>query len=287
MKEKGVMRRRKSAAIAMAIWLGAAPAASASELTPATLATFAHYVALSESRMAADDSAHAGFLWIERLPEPQRSHAFALLRNGEIVIERLETLENGKPIAVPGGMIHHWTGTIFIPGVTLQQTLALMQDYNHHQEYYKPDVVRSKILKRDGNDFDVELRFHKKKIITSVIETEHEVHYLPIDATHEESISKSTHIHEVESPGEADEKLKPEGNDRGLLWRIFTYWRFEEKDGGTYVESQSISLTRDIPAAVAWLVRGYVESVPRESLRFTLEATRSALLHQPPPAHGD
>jgi hypothetical protein len=57
-----------------------------------------------------------------------------------------------------------------------------------------------------------------------------------------------------------------------------TYWRFEQKDGGTYVECQSVSLTRDIPAGLGWLIGPYVTSVPRESLTFTLATTRSAVL---------
>ena len=59
-----------------------------------------------------------------------------------------------------------------------------------------------------------------------------------------------------------------------------TYWRFEEKDGGTYVECQSISLTRDIPTGLGWLIGPYVTSVPRESLTFTLATTRSAVLNR-------
>jgi hypothetical protein len=59
-----------------------------------------------------------------------------------------------------------------------------------------------------------------------------------------------------------------------------TYWRFEEKDGGTYVESESISLTRDIPTGLGLLVGPFVNSIPRESLTFTLATTRSAVLER-------
>jgi hypothetical protein len=98
-----------------------------------------------------------------------------------------------------------------------------------------------------------------------------------VDATQAWSRSRSTHIREVENAGKSDEQLKLEGDDRGLLWRMYTYWRFEERDGGTYIECQSISLTRDIPTGLGWLVGPYVSSVPRESLTFTLTATRAAL----------
>src|SRR5271163_3848194 len=92
------------------------------------------------------------------------------------------------------------------------------------------------------------------------------------------SRSHTTRIQEVENAGKSDERLDPEGHDRGFLWKMNTYWRFEEKDGGTYVECRSISLTRDIPAGLGWLIGPYVTSVPRESLTFTLATTRSAVL---------
>jgi hypothetical protein len=53
---------------------------------------------------------------------------YAQLRQGEIIIEQLETLESAKHIKVPDGLIHHWIAASFIPGVSLQQTLALLQD---------------------------------------------------------------------------------------------------------------------------------------------------------------
>jgi hypothetical protein len=46
----------------------------------------------------------------------------------------------------PHGLIHHWVGVIFIPGATLEQTLRIVEDYDHHADYYRPDVMRSKIL---------------------------------------------------------------------------------------------------------------------------------------------
>ena len=99
-----------------------------------------------------------------------------------------------------------------------------------------------------------------------------------MDSTHAWSRSRTTRIQEVDNAGERDEHLEPAGRDRGFLWRMNTYWRFEEKDGGTYVECQSISLTRDIPPGLGWLIGPYVTSVPRESLTFTLATTRSEVL---------
>lgn len=261
-----------------------APLARAADLEPKTVQAFDHYVQLTETQINSELADHGPYLWVERLPADRRATAEAELRAGQVVIERLDAFApNGrdsqeKPIAVPGGMIHHWIGTVFIPGATLTQTLALEEDYDHHQEYFRPDVMRSKILRHDGNDFLIELRLYKKKVIITILDTEHEVHYTMVDVTHAWSRSRTTLIQEVDNAGEANERLEPVGHDRGFLWRMNTYWRFEEKDGGTYVECQSVSLTRDIPTGLGWLIGPYVTSVPRESLTFTLATTRSAVL---------
>jgi hypothetical protein len=253
------------------------------DLEPKTIQAFDAYVQLTERQIDAKLANREPFLWVERLPANRRAEAEKELRAGQVVITRLDSNTPGgessesKPIAVPGGMIHHWIGTVFIPGATLAQTLALEEDYDHQAEYFRPDVMRSKILRHDGNDFTIELRLYKKKVVTTVLDTKHLVHYEFLDSTHAWSRSRTTRIQEVDNAGEAKERLEPAGRDRGFLWRMDTYWRFEEKDGGTYVESQSISLTRDIPTGLGWLIGPYVTSVPRESLTFTLATTRSAV----------
>ncbi len=46
---------------------------------------------------------------------------------------------------------------------------------------------------------------------------------------------------------------------------------------GLYVQIESVSLSRAIPAGLGWALRPYVESVPRESLEFTLRSARDAI----------
>ena len=256
---------------------------SAEDLKPKTVEAFDHYVQLTEAQIASELARREPYLWVEGLPGDRSAADEAQLYAGHVVIERLDTLDpgdNGKLITVSDGMIHHWIGTVFIHGATLPQTLSLEEDYDHQQDYFRPDVMRSKVLRHNGNDFTVELRLYKKKVITTVLDTEHEVHYTLVDSTHAWSRSRTTRIQEVYNAGEKDERLESAGRDRGFLWRMNTYWRFEEKDGGTYVECQSISLTRAIPAGLGWLIGPYVTSVPRESLTFTLATTRSAVLRR-------
>ncbi len=264
-------------ALALAAMLTVANSATAAELSPKTTAAFDHYVALSEAKIDASLNDRQTFLWVDRLPPEQRASILARLRAGDVVIERMQTLENGKPIDVPGGLIHYWIGTVFIPGATLTQTLALVEDYNHQSEYYRPRVLASKILWNNGNDYRVYLRLYEKKVLTCVLDTQHEVHYAIIDSSHAWSRSRSTEIREVAGWGKSGEHNLPVGRDDGYLWRMNTYWRFQQKDGGTYVECQSISLTRDVPVGLGWLISRYVESIPRESLEFTLGATRQTL----------
>lgn len=279
-KEKSGGRIRAGLALLMAFSFVAPYPTSAADLQPKTVAAFARYAQLTEAEFDSQIARCQPFLWYEGLPKDRRESIEAQLRSGQVVIERLETLDEGKPIPVPGGLIHHWIGTVFIPGATLAETLAFERDYDHQQEYFQPNVKRSRIQRHEGDDFLIELVLYKKEVITSVLDTDHEVHYGSIDSTHAWSRSHTTRIQEVEDFGKADERLLPEGHDRGFLWRINTYWRFEEKDGGTYVESQSISLTRDIPTGLGWIAEPFVTKVPRESLTFTLAATRRAILQR-------
>jgi hypothetical protein len=267
---------------ALAIFLAACLAlplpVNAADLQPQTAQAYDRYIQLTAAQVTAELAQSGPYLWVERLPPEQRAADEEQLRNGQLVIERLDTLNSGKTIPVPGGIIHHWIGTAFVPGATLAQTLSFMEDYDHKTEYFKPDIVRSKILRHDGDDYFVLLRFYNKKIITTVIDTDQEIHYHVVDTTHAYSRSRTTRVQEVENAGKSDEKLEAEGHDRGFMWRMNTFWRFEEKDGGTYVECQAISLTRDIPTGLGWMVGSFVTSVPRESLTFTLTTARTALL---------
>lgn len=263
----------------LVVFTSAEPAIAA-RLKSQTVDAFGRYVQISEKQTDRLDASQAAFLWIDRLPEDRRGAALQQLRRGDVIIEPLETLDNGKPISVPDGMVHDWIATVFIPGATLRQTLSFEEDYNEHQDFFQPDVVSSKILSRSGDDFVVYLRLHKQEVITSILDTEHDVHYQVLDATRAVSRSHTTRIQEVENAGTSGEKLRPVGDDNGFLWRMQTYWRFQEKNGGTYVECRAISLTRDIPAGLGWMVGPFVKSIPRESLTFTLGRTRSAIMQR-------
>jgi hypothetical protein len=273
--------RRALAAFIVTLIALATPV-NAADLQVRTAQNYERYVALTQAQIDAELAQGNPYLWVERLPEPRRAEAETRLRNGEVVIERLETLDNGKPIPVPGAMIHHWIATIFVPRATLAQTLAFMQDYDHNAEYFRPDIVRSKMIKHEGDDYLVQQRFYKKKIITTVIETDQHVHYHVVDSARAWSRSRDTRVQEVENAGRFDERLDSEGHDRGFVWKLNAFWRFKEKDGGTYLECTAISLSRDIPIGLGWMVGSLVSNLSKESLTFTLITSRTEIAKKGP-----
>ena len=246
------------------------------ELKPETVAAFDKYVRLSEQRMTSE-LASGPFLYIDALAPAEREAEYAGLRQGKILIRHLHTEEQGKSIEVPGGLIHHWVGVVFVPGATLRQTLDFLQDYDHQARFFSPDVQKSKLRSRDGNRFKVYLRLKKTKVVTVFLDTDYDVEYLPIDATRQVSSSRSTRIAEIANAGQPNERAKPVGDGAGFMWRLNSYWRFWQKDGGVYVQLEAISLTRDIPAGLGWLIRPFVTSIPKESIEFTLDHTGAAL----------
>jgi hypothetical protein len=249
----------------------AAASVTAAELHPRTAAAFDRYVRATESQLRTEP-----FLWVDRLPAPKRSEALASMRAGMLSIESRRTLEGDREIDVPGGLIHHWIGTAFIPGAALDQALMTLQDYDRHERIYTPTVARSKLLSKDGNRFRFFLRFRMKKVITVVVNSEHEALFTR-SSDRAEGWIHSTRIAEVENPDEPNEREMPVGQDGGYLWRLNTYWRLLARDGGLYIQCESVSLTRGIPTGFGWLVGPFVTSIPRESLTFTLETTRKQL----------
>jgi hypothetical protein len=257
----------------IALGLTAAPAFAA-ELQPRTVAAFDRYVRVAEARMEGGTP----FLWIDGLADADRRSKLEDLRQGRVVFDRLAVRDAGKPIDIPAGLVHHWIGAVFVPGVGINQAVALMQDYDRHADIFRPAIARSKLIDRNGDVFRVFIRFRMKKVITVVVNTDNEARFGRPGADRVQSRIYSLRVAEVEHPGTPDEREKPVGQDGGFLWRLYTYWHYLERDGGTYVQCEAISLTRSIPIAFRWLIGPFVTSIPRESLAFTLETTRTALM---------
>jgi len=241
---------------------------ASAELKARTVAAFDDYTHRVSTRL--DESLKGStFLWADQSPERDRQ-----VRQGQVLAE---SLTGKEPVSLPGALIHDWVGAVFIPGVTLEKVLLVIQDYDRHKDLYKPEVIGSRLLSRNGNDFKIHLRLQKKKVITVVLDSYFDVHYVPIDSTRWYSSSLSTRIQEVENAGKPGESTLPVGDDRGFLWRLDSYWRFLERGGGVYVECEAVSLTRDTPRGLGWLIEPIIRDLPRESLINTLRKTREAM----------
>jgi hypothetical protein len=183
---------------------------------------------------------------------------------------------DGRAVPVPDGLIHHWFGSVFVPKVKLETLLNWVKNYDQHHRYFT-EVEASKLLARDADTFRVFFRFVRKKVVTVRYNTEHTVIYRHHGEGRETSRSFTTKIAELQNAGTTSEMEKPIGDDSGYLWRLNSYWRFKEQDGGVVIECESISLSRSIPFGLGWLIKRFVESVPQESLQSTLESIRDGV----------
>jgi hypothetical protein len=262
----------------LCLFAAASVTVGAAVLKAATAASFARYARLTEQRITSEVSKTDGFLWIDGLPASRRIELQKGLQQGGVIIERLQTRDGSKSIEVPDGLIHHWVGLVFVPKVTVKAAVALMQDYNHHSRFFAPNIAASKILERDADRFRVALRFNVKKVITVTLDTENDAQFFRPAADRAYSRIRSTRVTEIADPGTPQEAPKAAGEEHGFMWNLNTYWRFLERDGGTYIQCESLTLSRDVPLALGWIIRPFVTSLPKESLTFTLGRARDALL---------
>jgi archaetidylinositol phosphate synthase len=271
------MRNRISATIFVALTffvMASTRPLRGAQLSPATAAAFDRYIQAKETASNRTLPEPEEFLTIDTLRGQAKSQAYTHLRNREILVERDQAAGS---LSIPGGLIHDWIGLIFVPSISLTQAIASLQDYDRDSDYYRPQVLVSRLLNRSGDDFHVYLRLKQTHAITLVFDTEYDVVYTQLDLAHVSSRSVSTHIVEVQNPGQPNEHDNPATEDRGFLWRLNSYWRFYEAGGGVYIQCNAISLTRDVPIGLGWMIRPFIENIPRESLYFTLDATRRAL----------
>ncbi len=230
-------------------------------LTPEATTAFDRYVEQAEERMKSD---------------PVRNPN---LRGGEARIEAVEAARNVNP---PGATIQDWVGSIFMPGVTLAQVQAVLRNYASYKIYYRPKVIESRELTRgtdrnQGDEYDVLLRLYEKHLLTIVLNSTYHIRYEMPDPKRLIVTSRSTHIGEVKDPGKSYTEEVPLGQDSGFLWRLNSYWRFEAADDGVYARCEAISLSRDVPPGLGWMLKGFLETFPKESMVNTLRGTRAAI----------
>ena len=248
----------------------AVPGFVSAEPAPAVVSAFNGYVGALESRLNRQHLSQAFFL-ASVLSGPD---AESRLRRGELIVEQLTPPVSPVP---PGAMLHHWRGTAFIAGAKATDFERLMKNFNSYPQRFQPQVLQAKVLRQQGNRFQVWMRVRQRHIITVVMDMSYDITFGQLDPLHGYSLSHSTRISEIDSPGTSSARALNANEEHGFLWRLNSYWSYEERGGGLYVQIESVSLTRDIPRGLAWVVGPFVQSIPRESLEFTLSSTRNAL----------
>jgi hypothetical protein len=251
--------------------------ACGAELKPKTTAAFDKYVAATEQRFSSELKPGGAFLYVDARPAHEREADYARLKSGEILIDKLTTRSPGVDKDVPDGMVHHWVALVFVPGVKLDHVLQVVKDYDRRAELYKPEVIASRLISHQGNDYKIFLRLYQKKFTTVVFNSDYDVRWGEVTPKQYYSNSISTRITQVKDSDHPDGPEYPVGQGNGYLWRLNTYWRFEEKDGGVYIQCEALSLTRDIPTGLGWLLKPLVTRIPKESLNKALGRTRDVV----------
>jgi hypothetical protein len=243
----------------------ATPAWVTAQPGPAATAAFHSYVERVEAGLDAQHRSAAGFL---------APVDFARLRRGDLIITQLTS---GVGAELPGALLHDWRGTAFIAGGKAADFERLMKDFDVYPKVYSPQVLTARILEHDEDHFQTTMRVRQKHVLTVVMDATYDITFSRLDAQRGSSITRSTQIAEIDSPGTAHERALGPGEEHGFLWRMNTYWSYEERDGGLYIQIESVTLSRSIPIGLGWAIGPFIESVPRDSLEFTLRATSDAL----------
>ena len=242
------------------------------KLTPETARAFDRYVEAAESRMSRDLQP-GRFLQSDSAPDLK-----AKLRRGELIIQPRTAPEAVRDVQVPGGLLQDWLGMMFIPGATIADVRAILQDYANYKNFYKPEVIDSKEISHHDEEYDIFLRLYEKHVLTVVLNANYHVQYGMLDPKRMYVTSHSTRIAQVKDAKRSYTEEEPPGDDTGFLWRLNSYWRFEEADGGVYAECEAISLSRDVPLGLGFMLKGFLERFPKESMMNTLRGTRAAVM---------
>jgi hypothetical protein len=265
----------------LAVFLLALPSLlNAAELTPETAKAWDQYVQWANAKVQRELSDHNIFLIQNTLPGKEKASIQRQIGTGEIYVQRrTDIIPVGAEFGVPDGEIHHWWGTIQLRNVSLARLLQFLQDYGGHAGKFT-DVERSRLISKDGNHYRFYFRLRRtKSFVTAYYNTEQECFYTLHDSNRASSQSTATRIAQLEDPGTRSEREKTPGNDDGYLWRLVSWWRFEQRGTDVIVELESASLSRDIPIFLKFIPRvsQYIRSTPKETLESVLTSIRISM----------
>ncbi len=233
------------------------------QASPAAVAGFDAEVAAVEARLTRQrEMAHP----VPGVPWPES------LRGGRVVVERLSPQEQPA-----GALVHHWRASAFMPGASAVGFERLLRDFRAYPQHFAPEVLDARVVSGSGDRLEAWMRVRQKHVLTVVLDATYDVSFGRVDAQDGYSASRSTRIYEMKEEPDGQWRASSTAEEHGFLWRLNSYWTYEERDGGLYLQVESVSLSRAVPAGLGWALRPYVESVPRESLEFTLRSAMEAL----------
>jgi hypothetical protein len=247
--------------------------ANGAELTAAAVAAWDRYVRSTEARRSRETPDSRRFLASDYGTDAIALRA-ALLR-GEMVIKEVD-FGRADRAGLPDATLQHWRGAILVRDVALHDLIDGLRNPHQHG-YAPPDVVQWRVIRRNGDRERVFLQLRRQEIVTAVFNTEHDVQFTWHGANRASSRSVSTRIAEVAGAEGVPAAEKPIGRDRGFLWRMNSYWRYEAVPGGVLVELESLTLSRSVPAVLGPLARPIIRRVARESIEQTLGSIRDQL----------
>jgi hypothetical protein len=260
----------KTRLAAFLILLRIHPSIGAATLTPETIAAWDTYLQAAHDAMQARLQPGAHFLWLE--DEPDRAEG--VRTKGPYVAP----ISRQIPRKVPHGLIHDWLGVGFVPDAKITDILPVLRDYDHYKEFYRPRVIDSTSRGTDGTRDLFSMRLMNKSVVANTaLDADCEVSYIRVDDQHWYGISNTTHIREIDKFGTPEERTFPEDRGTGLIWRLSSITRLEERDGGVYAELEAIALSRDIPAVFRVFVTPIVRRVSKDSLVTSLHQTKVAI----------
>ena len=222
-------------------------------------------VKLSMSRRASGDGP---FLWVD----DESPEIVQRVQQGEVVVT------DHDPGKVSQGMIHHWIGAMFIPNVTLEQVMNVLSSYDRYNDFYKPVIRKSVVVERKGDNAEVSvLGVQKAFLVTAAVETDNQVQVVRLNREKIYIMSDALRVQEIADFGQPGEHPFPEDRRPGYVWRSFVLQRIEQRDGGVYVELETIALSRGIPVGFGWLIKQVTDELPRRLMLETLNDTRTAV----------
>ncbi|MGO9339202.1 MAG: hypothetical protein ACLPH3_18205 [Terracidiphilus sp.] len=237
---------------------------------PETLRAWDAYIRIVNQNVAKSAAGDSQFLWIDESQDVARR-----VHGNEVVVT------SHDPEGVPQGMIHDWVGVVFVPDATLDQALNVVENYDRYGEFYKPLVRKCTILARDEDQVKLNVVATQKVLsVTAAVETEEQVHVVRLDPKRAFITSSAVRVREIADYGQPNEHPFPENRRPGFVWREVTVQRLEERDGGVYVELETVLLSRGIPAELRWLIKPLADELPRRLMFGVLNDTRSAVLQE-------